>query len=140
ACCNGYRQPNISVNAVAMATPASSRVAGFPSADARQRRVRIDGAAATGMDLEVQMRPGRVAGRAHLPDDLARGHVARGAHVLGQVVVDVAVPVVAGDVRAHAATAAVAKGEVAAHYRELGHAHRAVHINPGVKPTAARAE
>src|SRR5437016_9594999 len=92
------------------------------------------------MDLEMQMRPGRVAGRAHLPDDLARGHVARGAHVLGQVVVDVAVPVVAGDVRAHAATTAVAKGEVAAHYRELGHAHRAVHVVPGVKPPAARAE
>src|SRR2546423_183906 len=92
------------------------------------------------MDLEVQMRPGRVAGRAHLPDHLARGHVARSAHVLGQVVVDVAVPVVAGDVRAHAATAAVAKGEVAAHYRELGHAHRAVDVDPGVKPSAARAE
>src|SRR6266480_6717258 len=92
------------------------------------------------MDLEMQVRPGRVAGRAHLPDDLARGHVARGAHVLGQVVVDVAVPVVAGDVRAHAATAAVAEGEVAAHYRELGHAHRAVDVVPGVKPPAARAE
>src|SRR2546421_3711862 len=92
------------------------------------------------MDLEVQMRPGRVAGRAHLPDDLARGDVARGADVLGQVVVDVAVPVVAGDVRAHAATAAVPKGEVAARYRELGHAHRAVHVDPGVEPPAARAE
>src|SRR6478672_1435442 len=57
------------------------------SADLCERRVRVDGRAAPGVDLEMQVRPGRVARRAHPADDLARAHVARGPYVLGQVVV-----------------------------------------------------
>src|SRR3981189_2239388 len=91
------------------------------------------------MDLEVQVRPGRVAGLAHLPDDLTRDHMARGAHVLGQVVVDVAVPVVTGDVRAHAASAAVAIGDVPTHNGELGGARRSEHVVAGVKSSARAA-
>src|SRR5262245_47898612 len=90
------------------------------------------------MDLEVQVRPGGVPGRAGLADDLAGGDVAGRADVLREVVVDVAVAVVAGDVRTHPAAAAVAVGDVAVHDGELGRSGGGEHVDALVSVATPR--
>ena len=101
-----------------------------------QGRERVDGqvlARLAGVDLEVQMRPGRVAGHADVADDVARDDDAVLALVLGEVRVVVGDVVETGEPCAVAARAADVVAQNPVGHRDDRRAGERAHVDPRMR-------